>query len=117
MRAVPEERRTSARTPTDRPGLIHVGNVTIHCTIRDISALGAGLRLPIGLTVPNAFELQLDDGQIMPVRVAWRAYPNCGVAFVGAPAVAGFAKAPAERPRPGRLRRLLAPILGWLGAA
>jgi len=56
---------------------------TFDCTIRDLSASGAHLKLHAPLEVPQAFLLRLSDGSIHQCTVARRNALELGVAFTG----------------------------------
>jgi hypothetical protein len=52
------------------------------CTIRNLSANGAGLRL--SGPAPAAFQLRIvRDNSVCPARIVWRHGDDCGVTFVG----------------------------------
>jgi PilZ domain len=61
-------------------------HVTIGCTVRDISATGARLRLEGSVTAPDTFELLVPlDGMEANCEVVWRHEADIGVRFLGAP--------------------------------
>jgi hypothetical protein len=52
------------------------------CMVRDISDSGVKLRVPIGLEVPDLFELAVPDlGLVRRARVAWRSAHSIGAKF------------------------------------
>lgn len=60
--------------------------VTIGCTVRDISATGARLRVEGSVTAPDSFELLIAlDGLEANCQVVWRRDADIGVKFIGAP--------------------------------
>jgi hypothetical protein len=61
-------------------------HVTIACTLRDMSATGARLRVDGSVTAPDTFELLIPlDGLEANCRVVWRAGQDLGVKFLSAP--------------------------------
>lgn len=73
-----------------RTGIIEFGNsgvATVPCTIRNVSAIGAGLEVNSTLW-SNEFTLVWSDGLRKPCRVAWRKGKRMGVAFTDGPASA-----------------------------
>jgi hypothetical protein len=61
-------------------------HVTIACTVRDISATGARLRVEGSVAAPDTFELLIPlDGLEANCQVVWRAQADVGVRFLGAP--------------------------------
>jgi hypothetical protein len=90
-------------------------HVTIACTVRDISATGARLRVDGSVGAPDTFELLIElDGLEANCQVVWRAGANLGVRFLGAPRTVATKRAqvinplaPAQaptlrrKPRPG----------------
>jgi hypothetical protein len=60
-------------------------HVTIPCTVRDISATGARLRVEGSVTAPDTFELLIQlDGLEANCQVVWRRDCDVGVKFLGA---------------------------------
>ena len=90
-------------------------HVTIECTVRDMSATGARLRVSGSVSAPDTFELLIElDGLEANCQVVWRSGPDLGIKFLAAPRMAAAkraqvispltpAKAPTLRrkPRPG----------------
>jgi hypothetical protein len=78
------ERRQADRHKT----LIHAQVVfndmmsTFDCTIHDLSAHGAHLKLPAPVEVPHAFYLRLSDGSIHQCKVSRRNALELGVEFI-----------------------------------
>ena len=61
-------------------------HVTIGCTVRDMSATGARLRVEGSVTAPDTFELLIAlDGLEANCQVVWRREADIGVRFIGAP--------------------------------
>ena len=89
------EHRAGQRTRQLKSGIIvfNQRRSTLACTIRDISASGARLKLGSVVALPDEFELIfVNDRMIVPVRKCWHTHPECGVIFIGpkqpAPALA-----------------------------
>jgi hypothetical protein len=58
------------------------GYFTLDCLVRDLSALGARLKLPEGQAVPpEVFFLELRSGVAHQARVVWRRHPEIGLEF------------------------------------
>jgi len=58
----------------------------IPCTVRDLSATGAHLRVEGTVNVPNIFELIIElDGLEAGCEVVWRKEKDIGVSFSSAP--------------------------------
>lgn len=61
-------------------------HVSIGCTVRDISATGARLRVEGSISAPDTFELLIQlDGLEANCQVVWRSGADVGVKFLGAP--------------------------------
>jgi len=61
-------------------------HVTIECTLRDMSATGARLRVSGSVTAPDTFELLIPlDGLEANCQVVWRSGVDLGVRFLSAP--------------------------------
>jgi len=61
-------------------------HVTIECTLRDMSATGARLRVSGSVTAPDTFELLIPlDGLEANCQVVWRSGADLGVRFLSAP--------------------------------
>jgi hypothetical protein len=62
--------------------VVYGQDFTCECTIRDLSATGARLRLPKGAVVPDAFTLiDLPHARAYGAHVVWRRDDSVGVAF------------------------------------
>ena len=58
-------------------------NISIDCTVRDISSKGVRLRLDSYFAPPDQFELMIvGSGTVQPVRLAWQIGDELGVQFV-----------------------------------
>jgi hypothetical protein len=61
-------------------------HVSLPCTVRDLSATGARLRVEGSVSAPDTFELIIDiDGFEANCQVVWRKGNEIGVRFLGAP--------------------------------
>ena len=79
-----KDRRNVTRTRILRGAKIILPNKTsvIHCTVQNITAGGACLRVANTYGLPDAFELTFEHGRTRrPCRVAWRTNDQIGVAF------------------------------------
>ena len=80
-----EEHRHTARHRVLKGGRIvfNHGNSTIACTIRDLSATGAKLKVASSIGVPDEFTLVFDDGSTSSNCVVRRRTPDTvGVEFI-----------------------------------
>jgi two-component system cell cycle response regulator len=77
------ERRTNLRGRTLKGGKIIIGKLSvIDCVIRDLTQLGARLKVDNTTDVPNSFELQIKpDSARRPASVVWRGYGEIGIKF------------------------------------
>jgi hypothetical protein len=78
------ERRRNARARTLKSARIvfnHHRSV-IDCTVRDLSPLGACLKVASAIGIPEEFDVIFDaDHSIRPCRVIWHKETQLGVAF------------------------------------
>jgi hypothetical protein len=59
---------------------------TVACTVRDLSAAGARLRVVNSVSIPNTFELIIEiDGLEADCEVVWRKADEVGVKFISQP--------------------------------
>jgi hypothetical protein len=78
------ERRRVQRTRVLRNAKIIVPrrSAVIHCTVQNITSIGACLKLANTFGVPDNFELTFELGRTRrPCRVVWRTDDQLGVAF------------------------------------
>jgi len=76
------EQRSSHRRRVLKAGVIAFEGWTIDCTLRNISASGAGLELGGPVATPATFRLLVEaDNLIRVCRVAWRRGQRLGVQF------------------------------------
>ena len=77
--------RKSPRFKIDTPGMIYdpQGNAVLACTVRDISASGAGLKLSEDLPLPESFFLAFTRNGMVRRRCApvWQLSIVAGVRF------------------------------------
>jgi PilZ domain len=77
-----DERRSSPRHRVLKTGTIEFGDAAIPCTVRNLSASGAGIEVSSPLWFPDRFVLALaSEGWRKPCRVMWRQEKRIGVAF------------------------------------
>jgi PilZ domain len=87
----PVERRAVARTKVLRSAKIIVlaRSPVIHCTVQNITSIGARLKLANTYGVPDTFELTFEHGRTRRFcRVVWRTDDQFGVAFESSEAAA-----------------------------
>lgn len=77
------ERRTSPRYNVLRRARIILpgGHCTLSCVLLDMSKDGARLRTDEWLTMPDSFELRLDDGNRRTAEVRYRNMELAGIRF------------------------------------
>ncbi|MFO1183315.1 MAG: PilZ domain-containing protein [Bauldia sp.] len=78
-------RRTATRFPAALQGLLIYGDLTfrVRCTVRDISATGARIDLPLGVGVQDDCYLYLVEKKLIArARLVWRAPREKGVHFL-----------------------------------
>ena len=73
--------------------------MTVGCTVRDISATGARLRVEGSVSAPDTFELLIQlDGLEANCQVVWRSGADVGVKFLGAPRTVAVKRAQVINP-------------------
>jgi hypothetical protein len=75
-----DERRAVQRHVVTTPATIISGRRTIACTMSDVSATGASLRLVRGLRLPEQFTLTA-AGSKLSCRAVWHRGREVGIAF------------------------------------
>ena len=78
------ERRSIVRTKIDKGALIFFSEKTgtHHCTVRDVTNVGAGIRSQNRQLIPLEFALSFDNFRtIRECRLIWRDRDFLGVAF------------------------------------
>lgn len=80
----PTERRREPRMRTLKQGRIQLDGLTstIECTVRNLSAGGAGLRLQMPTAIPEFFGLRISGGDLRRVRKCWHHNTDLGVEFL-----------------------------------
>lgn len=78
-----EEKRAAPRHRTLKGARIafHDGFSTIECTVRNMSDIGAMLKVASVIGIPDHFDLVLSDGQKFTCTVARRTATEVGVTF------------------------------------
>lgn len=97
VKAQPGDARMAPRRRVLKTGIVACNErrLTMSCTVRDISATGARLRVEGSLTLPDLFELIIEmDGLEADCQVVWRKANEAGVKFLAAPR-----KVTAKRPQ------------------
>jgi hypothetical protein len=82
--AQPEDHRKAPRRRVLLGCMVAYNDLSIsfRCSMRDRSDTGVRLRLPGGMLIPDTFWLiDLQAGTTAQATVAWRAYPEIGVAL------------------------------------
>ncbi|MEO5804936.1 PilZ domain-containing protein [Devosia sp.] len=76
--------RANPRQRTLKGGKIALndGYSTIDCTVRNLSATGALLRVTSIIGVPDQFKLVMNDGRSFDCKIAWKRETELGVAFI-----------------------------------
>jgi hypothetical protein len=112
VRLADRELRCQARRRTLKAGIIafQARHSTLDCTVRDISASGARLRIDASQSAPDGFELIIElDGLEVPCRVVWRQDKEIGVSFTSPPRAVAPRRAQVVRAcvpeRPATLRK------------
>jgi hypothetical protein len=57
------------------------GGAAIDCTVRDISATGARLKVVSPIGIPETFDLAIEGAPTRHCRVVWRKLDQIGVEF------------------------------------
>ncbi|MBC7152030.1 MAG: PilZ domain-containing protein [Rhizobium sp.] len=78
-----DERRTATRLRALKAARIVLpgGYSTFDCMVRNLSPVGAKLVLEQTFDVPDAFQLNFEDGSVRQCTVKWRNPKELGVAF------------------------------------
>ena len=126
LRRIEADMRREVRRRAFKAGRILLGEAAppIDCSIRDLSAYGARLKLGDAQDLPESFSLLVVNSRtVIPVAPIWRRGLEAGVKFTGAPrqvpqdggrngpapGLAGEHAMSASAPRPPVLRRLRPP--------
>src|SRR4051794_40081059 len=103
MQSGMQERRREVRKRSYLGGRILYNRrfFTFDCVVRNLSPQGALLDFAGSITLPHAFDLQIEQAGIeMPVTVAWRTADRIGVTFRGAEAGTRPQERQAPEPEP-----------------
>jgi hypothetical protein len=74
-------------------------HLTVACTVRDVSATGARLRVGSSVGIPDTFELIIEvDGLEADCQVVWRKADEVGVRFLAAPRIVAAKRAQVINP-------------------
>ena len=80
--AIMEEHRATPRHRVLKAGTIEFGGESIPCTVRNLSASGAGIEITSPRWFPDRFVLALpSEGWRKRCRVVWREQKRLGVVF------------------------------------
>ncbi|WP_245313084.1 PilZ domain-containing protein [Bradyrhizobium macuxiense] len=74
------QRRAAARRRVLKSGAIEFGSEAIPCTVRSLSAEGAGIEVNSPLWFPDRFVLAV-DGERHECRVVWKKERRVGLVF------------------------------------
>ncbi len=81
----PDEQRSSRRPRVLLTGRLVFGeaDLTVDCTIRDLTATGARLKLSGPAALPAKLKLiEVNSGRVHDCEVSWRRLPEIGVSFL-----------------------------------
>ena len=81
-------RRSTPRRRVSKAGKIAFGDFVFvrDCSLRDVGATGARVRVPASHEIPDEFHLILTGDRLMhKARVVWRSKGELGVEFKGPP--------------------------------
>lgn len=79
---VSPERRGAERTSVRLTAMLTYGGTSVACTVRNISATGAAVRLPDGKDVPDEVTLIIvGKPEKRPAQVVWRLAPLVALRF------------------------------------
>ncbi|WGS01811.1 PilZ domain-containing protein [Bradyrhizobium sp. ISRA443] len=76
-----QERRAALRRRILKSGAIEFGSEAIPCTVRSLSAEGAGIEVNSPLWFPDRFVLAV-EGERRASRIVWKKGKRLGLAFV-----------------------------------
>jgi hypothetical protein len=88
VKETPAEARVAARRRVLKAGIAasNERRLTVACTVRDVSATGARLRVEGSVGIPDTFELIIEvDGLEADCQVVWRKGSEVGARFLAAP--------------------------------
>jgi hypothetical protein len=77
-----ERRKEARRRVLKRAHIAFKGHgVTIDCTVRNLSDVGACLNVESPIGIPDSFDLVLHQASVRDCRVTWRTATQIGVEF------------------------------------
>ena len=101
VKETPNDGRIAARRRVLKAGIAASNDrrLTVACTVRDVSATGARLRVDCSLNIPDTFELIIAvDGLEADCQVVWRKANEVGVRFLAAPRMVAAKRAQVINP-------------------
>jgi PilZ domain len=90
VKETPNDGRVAPRRRVLKAGIAASNDrhLTVGCTVRDVSATGARLRVESSVGIPDTFELIIEvDGLEADCQVVWRKANEVGVRFLAAPRI------------------------------
>jgi hypothetical protein len=90
VKETPNDGRVALRRRVLKAGIAASNDrhLTVGCTVRDVSATGARLRVESSVGIPDTFELIIEvDGLEADCQVVWRKANEVGVKFLAAPRI------------------------------
>lgn len=79
---VEEKRAEPRRRVLKGARIVVAGQSTFDCTVRNLSSIGALLKVSSVVGIPDHFDLVLDDGQRFSCAVSRRTATELGVSFL-----------------------------------
>ena len=78
-----EERRAVPRKRVLKGGriVINDGFSTFQCTVRNLTDIGARLKIASVIGIPDSFQLMMDDGRKFDATIVWKTEGEVGVKF------------------------------------
>lgn len=101
VKETPDDGRAAPRRRVLKAGIAASNDrhLTVACTVRDVSATGARLRVECSLNIPDTFELIIAvDGLEADCQVVWRKANEVGVRFLSAPRMVAVKRAQVINP-------------------
>ncbi len=77
------QRRKHVRTRVLKGAKLILGSSSVvDCTVRDLSAEGAGFQIPTTTGLPDSVDLTFDGGRTLRAgKLAWRLWDRAGIKF------------------------------------
>ena len=101
VKETPNDGRVALRRRVLKAGIAASNDrhLTVACTVRDVSATGARLRVESSVGIPDTFELIIEvDGLEADCQVVWRKANEVGVKFLAAPRIVAVKRAQVINP-------------------